>query len=320
MDFSNAEAPPDNSRDTQGPMEEISLDEARRLLTFLAESTDSLRHTNDAGSLPDETYRAAHSLKGELDQAGIPGVVRIARLVQDVVRAVRAGRIPPRADALQDRIDRDRVESADVRGLHARKGTPLPVLDPRPHLGMDSLLRETASQGTAVVVWLDGAHVAFLVESVTGPVADSGAGRHALDPGSLIGRSAAPPAADPWADLRAALWKHAAYTVSDVNMCRQPREMKVSGPVCAPSCRARPSVILPFGTIAAAAVMMPSLLQASLHRRPRLKVKIWGAFEPVPESFDMIVCRDRLSYLDARARLTSSRHSNARSAPGEPLS
>ena len=79
-------------------MEETSLDEARRLLTFLADSADSLRHAQDAGSLLDETYRAAHSLKGELEQAGMPGVVRIARLVQDVVRAVRAGRIPPLAE------------------------------------------------------------------------------------------------------------------------------------------------------------------------------------------------------------------------------
>lgn len=98
MDFSGAGAPPNNGNDTQGPMEEISLDEARRLLTFLADSADSLRHAQDAGSLLDETYRAAHSLKGELEQAGMPGVVRIARLVQEVVRAVRAGRIPPRSE------------------------------------------------------------------------------------------------------------------------------------------------------------------------------------------------------------------------------
>ena len=99
MDFSGAEAPLDSGSDIRtSPMEEISLDEARRLLTFLSDSTDSLRHAQDAGSLLDEIYRAAHSLKGELEQAGMPGVVRIARLVQDVVRAVRAGRIPPRAE------------------------------------------------------------------------------------------------------------------------------------------------------------------------------------------------------------------------------
>jgi len=79
-------------------MEETSLDEARRLLVFLADSTDSLRNAQDAGSVLDETYRAAHSLKAELERAGMPGVVRIARLVQEVVRAVRAGRIPPRAE------------------------------------------------------------------------------------------------------------------------------------------------------------------------------------------------------------------------------
>jgi chemotaxis protein histidine kinase CheA len=98
MDFpGNLAAPEGGSTTREGPMEETSLDEARRLLRFLADNADSLRHAQDAGSLLDETYRAAHSLKGELEQAGMPGVVRIARLVQDVVRAVRAGRIPPLA-------------------------------------------------------------------------------------------------------------------------------------------------------------------------------------------------------------------------------
>ncbi len=99
MDFPREDAPPGDGTDSRtGPMEEASLDEARRLLTFLAESAGSLRKTRDPGAVLDEAYRAAHSLKGELDQAVMPGVVRIARLVQDVVRAVRAGRIPAGAE------------------------------------------------------------------------------------------------------------------------------------------------------------------------------------------------------------------------------
>jgi chemotaxis protein histidine kinase CheA len=99
MDVSREEAPLGNGSDSRtGPMEEASLEEARRLLAFLAESTGSLRNARDASAVLDEAYRAAHSLKGELDQAAMPGVVRIARLIQDIVRAVRAGRIPAGAE------------------------------------------------------------------------------------------------------------------------------------------------------------------------------------------------------------------------------
>lgn len=99
MDISRDEAPLGNGSDSQtGPMEEASLEEARRLLTFLGEIAGSMRNARDAGALLDEVYRAAHSLKGELDQAALPGIVRTARLVQDVVRAVRAGRIPAGAE------------------------------------------------------------------------------------------------------------------------------------------------------------------------------------------------------------------------------
>lgn len=99
MDFLHEEGPLGNGSDLQvGPIEEASLEEARRQLTFLAESTGSLRNARDVPAVLDEAYRAAHSLKGELDQAAMPGVVRIARLVQEVVRAVRAGRLPAGAE------------------------------------------------------------------------------------------------------------------------------------------------------------------------------------------------------------------------------
>jgi len=279
--------------------------------------------------------------------------------------------------------------SADVLGLHVWKGALLPVLDPRPHLGMHSLRGETQSHGAAVVIRLDGGPVAILVESVTGPLADFGAGRNMLDPATLFGRGSAPSAPDPWADMRAALWKHASYSVSDVNIAwvmRRYRSLKWGrvlpsteelaadflagfGSPCFDTLwdenlRAGLRALLPGPATRHFAIWNPwcgrcndalSLACILALERPRLKVKIWAvdalaaivdaqtsswspadvpdylgksglleekggrlsggaavgariilvcadAFEPVPESFDMIVCRDRLSYMNASSQ------------------
>ncbi|MFI5368681.1 MAG: CheR family methyltransferase [Spirochaetia bacterium] len=288
--------------------------------------------------------------------------------------------------------------SADVLGLHAWNGTPLTILDPRLRLGMDQPRRATASQGAAVVLRSGGGHVAIVVERVTGPGVDSGTGRQMLDPSVLIGSGVASAAPDPWADLRAALWQHSSYAVSDVNISwvvRRYRSAKWGGVLpsteelaadflagfsspCVDtlwneSLRAGLHALLPARSTRHFAVWNPwcgrggdSLSVACILaiERPRLKLKIWAvdelaaivdaqtcswspaevpeylrtsgllsenagrlgggaavrariilvctdAFEPARASFDMIVCRDRLSSLDARrqaAALTTFKH------------
>jgi chemotaxis methyl-accepting protein methylase len=281
-----------------------------------------------------------------------------------------------------------RGASVDVLGLHAWMGAPLPVLDPRPHLGLPRH-GEAANQGTALVVRLGGAQVAIAVDSVAGPLSDSGAERRILDPSSLFGSHAAAPAPDALAGLRDALWKHASYAVSDVNsawVLRRYRSAKWGRVLLSTEKRAAdfltgfasPCVdtlwneslraglrgLLPGSSTRHFAIWNHgcgrgndalSLACILAMDRPRLKVKIWAvdelaaiveaqnsswspadvpeylgksgllaeedgrfsggaavrariilvcedAFLPVPESFDMIVCRDRLSYLDAHSQ------------------
>jgi chemotaxis methyl-accepting protein methylase len=284
--------------------------------------------------------------------------------------------------------------SADVLGLHNWKGAPLPVLDPRPHLGLPRH-GDAANRGTALVVRQSGAQVAIAVDSVAGPLPDSGAERRILDPRSLFGGHAAAPARDTLAGVRDALWKLASFEVSDMNSAwvhRRCRSAKWGGAL--PSTEKGAADFLAGFASPCIDMLWNESLHAALsgllpgpstrhfaiwnHRcgrgndalslacilamdRPRLKVKIWAvdelapiveaqssswsaesvpeylatsglldeeggrfsggaavrariilvcadAFEPVPESFDMIVCRDRLSYLgtDARAALITA--------------
>jgi chemotaxis methyl-accepting protein methylase len=298
-----------------------------------------------------------------------------------------------------ERMARVRGASPDVLGLHSWQGTPLAVLDPCPHLGV--LRAEGTNQGTAIVVRLGGAHVAFAVDNVSGPLPDSRADRQMLDPGSLLGGRA--PAPDPWAGLRAALQTHASYTVSDVNIdwvMRRYRSRKWGrvlpstekraaeflagfGSPCVDtlwneSLRAGLRALLPGSSTRHFAIWNHgcgrgndalSLACIFAMDRPRLKVKIWAvdelaaiveaqssswsaadvpeylgksghldqeggrfsgggavrakiilvcaeAFEPVPEAFDMIVCRDRLSYLDAGSQAVLLRTFRGALRPG----
>lgn len=291
-----------------------------------------------------------------------------------------------------ERIARVHGASADVLGLHTWKGVPLPVLDPRPRLGVSPGRGDTTNQGTAVVVQLGGAHVAIAVDSVIGPLAYSKAARQMLDPASMLGDHAAPNAPDAWADLRAALWTHASFMLSDVNVAWVTRRYRSAkwgrvlpstetlaagflagfGSPCADtpwneSLRAGLNALLPGSSTRQFAIWNNgcgrgtdalSLACILAMDRPRLRVKIWAvdeleaiveaqnstlsrsdvpeylkrsgllaeeggqfsgldafrerivfvcsdAFVPFPESFDMIVCRDRLSYLDAHAQITA---------------
>jgi chemotaxis methyl-accepting protein methylase len=279
--------------------------------------------------------------------------------------------------------------SSDVLGLHTWKGAPLPVLDPRPHLGMLPRGGETANQGAAVVVQLGGAHVAIAFDSVRGPLVYSRSARQMLDFISLFDDHALPRAPDVWADLRAALWKHASYAISDVNIAWVTRRYRSAqwGRVLPSTQKLAAEFLAGFGSPCVDTLWneklrarMNALLHGSSTRqfaiwnhgrgrgfdalslacilavdRPRLRVKIWAvdelaaivvaqdpslsrsdvpeylkgsgllveeggrfsatdavlerivlvssdAFVPFPGSFDMIVCRDRLSYLDAHAQ------------------
>jgi chemotaxis methyl-accepting protein methylase len=314
--------------------------------------------------------------------------------VADLVYTISVGGIEYAVDAAHvagtfeiKRIAPVHGASAEVLGLHAWKGSLLAVVDPRIHLGMDPLRGKTAFEGIAVVIRLGRTHVAVLVERVTGPLADSGAARKMLDPDSLIGGSAALPATDPWTDVQVALWKHALYAVSDVNIAWVTRRYRSAkwGRVL-PSTKKLAADFLAGFSSPCVETLWNEGLRTGLHallpgpstrhfaiwnhccgrgsdalslacifaiERPSLKVKIWAvdelaaivdaqgaswssadvpeylvksvllaekggrysggalvrariilvcadAFEPMQESFDMIVCRDRLSYLDAR--------------------
>jgi chemotaxis protein histidine kinase CheA len=70
---------------------EDTTENARHQLALLEKSLGSSPDPADAPALLDEAYRAAHSLKAAIDARRMPNVDRLARRVQDVVRATRAG-------------------------------------------------------------------------------------------------------------------------------------------------------------------------------------------------------------------------------------
>lgn len=163
MDISRVETPLETGRDSRtGILEEVSIEEARRQLRFLAESMDALRNTADARVLLDEAYRAAHVVKGELDQAGMPDVARIARLVQEVVRAVRAGRISAGAElgSLLSSAARRALDSLEAHvtgspdsGASESAGVELEYLLARPPRFRPA--EEPGAEGTLVLTRVD---------------------------------------------------------------------------------------------------------------------------------------------------------------------
>jgi chemotaxis protein histidine kinase CheA len=74
-------------------LEPASVEEAQRQVGLLLESLSSLHDSPRQAAVMDEIYRAAHSLKTEIDETHFAQVVRIARLIQETVRAVRAERV-----------------------------------------------------------------------------------------------------------------------------------------------------------------------------------------------------------------------------------
>ena len=64
---------------------------ARHQLSLLERSLGTAREPAETASLLDEAFRAAHSLKSAIDASRMPNVDRLARRLQDVVRATRSG-------------------------------------------------------------------------------------------------------------------------------------------------------------------------------------------------------------------------------------
>ena len=70
---------------------EDTTENARHQLALLEKSLGSSHDPAETPALLDEAYRAAHSLKAAIDAQRMPNVDRLARRVQDIVRATRAG-------------------------------------------------------------------------------------------------------------------------------------------------------------------------------------------------------------------------------------
>jgi hypothetical protein len=85
----------DDERDDGGfsieSLGEDTAENARHQLALLEKSLGSSADSTGSPALLDEAYRAAHSLKSAIDARRMPNVDRLARRVQDVVRATRSG-------------------------------------------------------------------------------------------------------------------------------------------------------------------------------------------------------------------------------------
>jgi hypothetical protein len=85
----------DDERDEGGfsieSLGEDTTEDARHQLALLEKSLGSSGDSTGSPALLDEAYRAAHSLKSAIDARRMPNVDRLARRVQDVVQATRAG-------------------------------------------------------------------------------------------------------------------------------------------------------------------------------------------------------------------------------------
>jgi hypothetical protein len=64
---------------------------ARSQLALLEESLESCREPSETAAMIDEAYRAAHALKAAVDPGEMPNVDRLARRMQEIVRAARSG-------------------------------------------------------------------------------------------------------------------------------------------------------------------------------------------------------------------------------------
>jgi chemotaxis protein histidine kinase CheA len=101
---------------------EDSAELARYQLSLLEKSLGSARDPAGSSALFDEAYRAAHSLKTAIDSTRMPNVDRLARRIQDVVRATRTGALaitPELGSMLASvaRIARDALDVVSAGGV-----------------------------------------------------------------------------------------------------------------------------------------------------------------------------------------------------------
>jgi chemotaxis methyl-accepting protein methylase/chemotaxis signal transduction protein len=104
-----------------------------------------------------------------------------------------------------------------VLGLHAWNGIPLAVVDPRSFLGVSTDSAFPLGHVSAVILRFGATHVAVVADNVIGPRAISEKSAVMLDPATLLGDDSRSPK-DALADLRTALWEHASFAVSDINL------------------------------------------------------------------------------------------------------
>jgi hypothetical protein len=100
---------------------EDAAESARYQLSLLEKALGSSREPAEASALLDEAYRAAHSLKSAIDPRRMPNVDRLARRVQDIVRATRSGSLSVTAElgsvlAAVARIARDALDAVSAGG------------------------------------------------------------------------------------------------------------------------------------------------------------------------------------------------------------
>jgi chemotaxis protein histidine kinase CheA len=181
MDDSHEQRAPDTAAErATGVLNEDSVEEARLQLAFLEEGMGALRETPDAHALMDEAYRAAHSLKGALEQAELPHVVRIARLVQEVVRAARAGRLSVSAEmgSLISAAARGARESLEARvagspdsGAAESAAVALESLLARPAQPRDTA--DASQRGSLVLTRVDARRLHAAIETARDTVSAS---------------------------------------------------------------------------------------------------------------------------------------------------
>ena len=100
---------------------EDAVENAQHQLALLEKSLGASRDLAEAPALLDEAYRAAHTLKSAIDARRMPNVDRLARRVQDIVRATRTGSLavtPELGSVLASvaRIARDALDSVSGGG------------------------------------------------------------------------------------------------------------------------------------------------------------------------------------------------------------
>jgi chemotaxis protein histidine kinase CheA len=155
-----------------GSLEGRTAEDALRQLAFLEGSAEALLRSEDHSALMDEVYRAAHLLRGGDDDAGLPQVSRIARLVQDVVRATRAGRLEASPElgtliASAARAARDAMRASAKGAAEPRAATAAAdALDALLSDRKTDAAGDDASQGPVILAPVDARRLAAAIAAL----------------------------------------------------------------------------------------------------------------------------------------------------------